>query len=486
MKRGGTASRSPAVPVVGTPAMAPPRNAIRRRVLWVTALAAVAWFIGSGEWKRVFGFSSYQEIYSRRYEKALTTTTADIAVVFASGEDGLYNGIDLAFADRSVHVNGRTLKVKLHQFKTGGSAAEVKRQEAMAQSIARDDSYAAVVGHSTSEIASMASVSYEYTKLLFVAPIATDDPLTEHGFSYVFRTILTDNQYVDAVAKLCKQLHVSRVGTFYEISPHSLSAIDELKEAFSQESISTLFEKGYESSLGTEVGTEVEKRNQQERLQDQISSVEHLIKSAAPPQMIALVGDNLLAATEFWKKFSNSDLKNLPLIIYGGPLDSSDFLLGTARSKSSAGALQPKLINIDAGDLAVEPGAIYITSLFSSAELNEPFSSTEQQAVRHTSIASFVQDYAKRYPGVFPDALAMRGFSSGQILKSAFEQSNSIAPIDVQETLRSSQRTFQSLGRIFTFDARGDVSVTRLGAKSPIIYKRFSPLVAADAPQPTQ
>lgn len=504
-----------------------------RRALWTTVVVAVALLLAAafammrtstgagslfsgaeqwiglevltnGAWKQWLGLSSYEEIYARRYSKAQTTQTLDIAVVYARDEPGLFNGLDLAFngpdprvKSRPIKVGNRQLAVKLHRFESGSGSDSTGVQVVFARQIARDDRYVAVVGHSSSDIASLASVSYEYTKLLFMATTATDPALTNHGFAYVFRNIVTDEQYAAAVAQLCRRLQVARVGTFYEQSPHSLSAIDDLQEALSSpctegarpgpdedcRSIATLFEKSYEALVGTSVGTTLEQRERKERLQDQIASVEHLMKGDAPPQMIAIVGDNVKAAVELWKGLSVSDMKDVPVVIVGGPLDTDAFTDNTRRRMSGSHTALPKLLDLKDKTLTIEKKAMYVASLFSTAEATAEITGTDEEKRRKLqegkdAVNKFIGDYGARFKDPqnkpqSPDAISMRGFTAGEILRKAFEQSDSPAPVDVQETLKSSQRKFRSLGRDFSFDIRGDVTVDRLGADSPILFKVF-------------
>ena len=138
------------------------------RVLRIFLLLALVVWAGSGLLKKELGLSSYEEIYTARYLRAQSPSNVDIAVVYAEGEDEMYFGVDMAFAQRFVTVRGKKIGVTLHPFKTGNDSVAVKDQIPLARKIARDENYVAVIGHSTSDIASEASVSYEYTKLLYI------------------------------------------------------------------------------------------------------------------------------------------------------------------------------------------------------------------------------------------------------------------------------------------------------------------------------
>ncbi len=456
-------------------------------VLLVAVLSVLAF---TGILTRVTGYSSYQEIYTRRYDLAVAAKEANIAVVYAKGEEELFNGVELAFAGQKLTLKNanppKTLSVKLTPVVSEGDFTGIEQQVAQARSLARDEKYVAVIGHSTSDSASRASVSYEYTKLLFMATTDSDPSLTDHGFGYTFRNIGTDVQLARAVATLCSRLGVKRVGVFYERSTHALGAIDDLEGSLDDLSIETIFQKPYEPLLGADFGSAFDRRQRLAQLQDQVAYAEHLSKQSRP-QMIAVIGDGARSAVELWKRLSISGLKDVPIVLFGGPLDSFSFL-GYTRRATSGGNLSPILLDLSKpGDVALEPGAIYVASEFSSAEVSEP-QPTDAALMpdalrRQRELRAFAAEYTECFKNGsanarFPGALAMRGYTAGTILKQAMERSVSIAPVDVQETLKSTQITFETLGRSFQFQTDGNVKVERLGAPgAPLLFKKFSPAV---------
>ena len=282
------------------------------------------------------------------------------------------------------------------------------------------------------------------------------------------------------------KLHVKRVGTFYEQSMHAESAIDSLKGALDDKAVSTAFERPYETLLGSALGNAFERRQRQARLQDQIASVEHLPENVRP-EMIAIVGDGVLSAIQLWTQLSVSGLGDLPIVLFGTPLDSNAFIDNTGRRPGVDGdlslpvVLDPK----NPADWEREPRAIYLATMFSTAEADEDISGVDpaQRAgalQRKAELQKFASDYKARFktqPAALrnPEALALRGYTTGEVLRQAMEQSQSVAPVDVQETLKASQKKFESLGRLFSFDTKGDRTVERLGAPGePILLKKFS------------
>ena len=70
-----------------------------------------------------------------------------------------------------------------------------------------------------------------------------------------------------------------------------------------------------------------------------------------------------------------------------------------------------------------------------------------------------------------PEALAMRGYVAGEILRQAIENSDSVAPIDLPQTIRIG--TFKALGRTYHFTLGGDEKDFGTD-KVPVMFKRFS------------
>jgi len=493
----------------------PPRRISFPLIFLTLAATLVFAWAESGLLKRDLDVTSFEQIYAMRDAYARAASRALVAVVYAESEKELYYGTRLAFWDEQakeekVTVPGksvndkphpRDLKVDIVPFATGDSVDAVWDQTEIARKLARDPNYVAVIGHTTSAVAMQSSVSYEYTKLLYIATTATDPALTDHGFGYVFRVVGTDTAYAREVADMCYLLDrdangndspVQKVGTFYAQSQHSMIAMEGLEKALTDRGMVTIFEKSYDPALGSEEDT-LAKHQRKAILQDTVQSVEHL-----KPDMIALLGDGTTAATELWKALSRSGLKDVPLVVTGGPLDANAFINNTNRqpnprnpdqksyatilhvsSSTDNGQRELKLV-VDSEGIR-EPGAIYVATQFSTAQGDLDQDDLDKREPEFRYQAGKTKDFNQQYVDWYgkdpnpalrnPEALALRGYTAGMILKEAMEHSESIAPIDVQQTLRLIE--FQALGRKYRFELNGNEK--GLGTPDlPIIFKRFS------------
>ncbi|MCJ7593448.1 MAG: ABC transporter substrate-binding protein, partial [Desulfobacterales bacterium] len=64
----------------------------------------------------------------------------------------------------------------------------------------------AVIGHRHSNVAISASIGYQYSGLIFLAPSATSPVLASHGFRLLFRTIPNDLRYGERVAQYAHRM----------------------------------------------------------------------------------------------------------------------------------------------------------------------------------------------------------------------------------------------------------------------------------------
>lgn len=75
----------------------------------------------------------------------------------------------------------------------------------IANSFAANPHLIAVIGHSSSSIAILASVIYQNYGILFIAPNSTNAKLTGHNFDYIFRAIPTNSEISSQLADFAAQ-----------------------------------------------------------------------------------------------------------------------------------------------------------------------------------------------------------------------------------------------------------------------------------------
>lgn len=229
-------------------------------VLAIVALLILGW---RNRW-RVWGQSyldvgnyTYDQISQTRY--VFTQAPADplkVAVVWAGG-DGLCEGARLAEeeikrAGLRVGHAGRSLDIECVK------VSDVGEEVLAARRIARDPTYAAVIGHSTSDSAKLAAVSYETMNIPFLAVNSTDKMLTNQGFAYVFRTLPEDQAVADQMSRYYNAAEGAGpdaaggrrgFGVFYAESAHSISVVNVIASTLSNSQNRSVFEKSYDVGL---------------------------------------------------------------------------------------------------------------------------------------------------------------------------------------------------------------------------------------------
>ncbi len=161
---------------------------------------------------------SYEEIKAQRNKIASNSKEGDPIIVGISwrsaGSDLFIDGVKLAV--KEINQKGGVLNSPLQIIINDGESAfndtslsKGDRQDVIldiANSFAANPNLVAVIGHSYSNIAELASVVYQNNGVLFLAPIARYSKLTGHNFDYIFRTIPsnieTGSQLADYAAQL--------------------------------------------------------------------------------------------------------------------------------------------------------------------------------------------------------------------------------------------------------------------------------------------
>lgn len=468
---------------------------------WTSRLVLVVLLLGFAIFVRMdTAFYSDSAIGKLRYQNAIHASRVKVAVIFAPGEREMYYGMLLAFDDPNLWIKSenKRVDVEIVPKSVTGSADFQGWQVALARKISRDPSYVAVVGHSAPYIASMSSVSYGDTDLLYIATTATEPNLTSHGFTNIFRIIPSDEELSTAVARLCHWLRVthegagesevpvSRVGIFYELGAHSVQGLKNLEESFTRRHIDVVFEIPYNGRLNPgEKKQRLEERQLEAALENKIDD-----SAKTQPEMVAVLGDRVPAARGLGNALSHSLLSQVPLVIEAGPLSSNDFINHAERKVfGDAPNLLPTLLPVSCAPESsatlpyqkLQPGTIYVATDFSLAEVgisDADLKLCPGMAQIRTATRNFTRLYKQRFdrdniPAKYrmPETLAMRGYVAGLILKQAMEQSVSVAPIDVEQTMRIGN--FDALGRQYNFTLSGDER--NFGTpRIPFIFEKIS------------
>jgi len=157
---------------------------------------------------------SYEE--SREKRASLAAKSADdivIGVSWTLEDDFFLEGVKLAVKEinEAGGIFDRQFKLLIDTDETkilDKTLSFEERQHIIlkiADSFVKNPNVVAVVGHSTSDVAILASVVYQSHGILYLAPSATNKKLTGHLFDFVFRTIPNNSEVATQAANYAAQ-----------------------------------------------------------------------------------------------------------------------------------------------------------------------------------------------------------------------------------------------------------------------------------------
>ncbi len=188
---------------------------------------------------------SYEEIKHQRTQRAALSKDGDPIVIGiswrAANTDFFINGVKLAVKEinQTGGILNSPLQIVINDREGAFNEAALsvaERQNAIfniAKTFTDDPNLIAVIGHSSSSIAILASVIYQNNGILFLAPNATNAKLTEHNFDYTFRTIPTNAEIGAQVADYAAQHGYKNIAMFHGRGDYET----ELANAFATNSI---------------------------------------------------------------------------------------------------------------------------------------------------------------------------------------------------------------------------------------------------------
>ncbi|MEI6205667.1 MAG: ABC transporter substrate-binding protein [Desulfuromonadales bacterium] len=185
----------------------------------------------------------YDEVKHQRIKTVNTSDTINIAVIWdqAVKDFMLVEGVMLAADEINAQggLRGRKLKIKVFYSKNNA------HERWLAKKVAKDVSFAAIIGHRSSANAIAASIVYEYYGLLFVSPSASNNNLTNHGFAYTFRTIPSDGYVSKKFAALMKMHGHKSIAIIDDRGVYGKALADGVMESLSDIGLKTVVRRHY-------------------------------------------------------------------------------------------------------------------------------------------------------------------------------------------------------------------------------------------------
>ena len=362
--------------------------------------------------------TSYDEVKSKRVDAVKKSDIINIAVIWDKVVKDflLVEGITQAADEINEKggMFGRKIKIKVFYSENDDD------EQRLAEKVAKDTSFAAVIGHRRGTNAIPASIIYEYYGLLFISPSSSNNSLTNHSFEYTFRTIPSDSS-------------VSReIAVFMKSQGHKQVAIIDDRSISGKEIASGVMESLADIGLATTVRRHYSPEN---------NDFKELCAELVKYKFDALfIGGVLPQAAELISRARQMGIKQR---VFGSTAIDSRALERIAGNAAN-GTVVPTAFNVDLDDPTTE---------------------------------EFVKNFRKRY-GKPPDTRAALGYDSLKILIEAMRRGKSAEPSVVASNMRFI-KNWHGVSGNYTYNLRGDIE----GKKSYFKYLNQTRFIYFEAPK---
>jgi branched-chain amino acid transport system substrate-binding protein len=192
--------------------------------------------------------TSYEDLAKERAKRA-KKATGDIRIGLVWQEklfkSYFFEGAELAADEinRGGGIKGRKIRTVRYQNESGSVEKDLK----LAKIIAADSDMIAVVGHYDEIGAIEASVTYEYSGILFISPAATSVGFSQHGFQFVFRNTPSDRVNGMQLADFLKEQGFFSVLVIDDRTVYGKGLADIFYERASKIGINVIARRSYDS-----------------------------------------------------------------------------------------------------------------------------------------------------------------------------------------------------------------------------------------------
>ena len=337
----------------------------------------------------------YAEVKNQRIRDVNRSDTINIAVIWdeKATDSLLVKGVTLAADEinRQGGLSGRKLALKVYH------ARNDAHEQLLAKKVAKDTTFAAVIGHRFSSNSIPASVTYEYHGLLFVSPSSTNINLTNHGFEYTFRTIASDRNISREIAALMKSLGHRRVAIIDDRGVYGKGIADGVMESLADLGLQTVVRRHFTPRTDF-------KQLSAELLRHDFDAI--------------FLGGVMPQTADFIRVARQMGIQQR---VYGGDgLDSAE--LARIAGKAANGTVVPTSFNPE---------------------------------IDHPLTKAFASSFKKRY-GKAPDTFAAAGYDSLKIIFESMQRSKSAEPSVVASHMRF-LKDWQGVTGSYTYDLQGDL-----------------------------
>lgn len=340
--------------------------------------------------------NGYEAVKAKRSAKINAADDITIAVIWDKkvSDFMLVEGVQQAAAEMNERggLFGKHINIDVYY------SDDDAHEQRLATKIAKDPNISAVIGHRLSGNAIPASITYEYYGLLFVSPSASNNNLTNHGFTYTFRTIPSDKFVSDKVAKFMQTRGHKKVAIVDDGTVYGKGISDGVMESLSDAGLVTAVRRHYAQST---------------------TDFKPLCSELIRFDFDAIfLGGSLPLAAEFMKEARQMGMKQN---IFGG--DSID---SRTLEKIAGGASNNTIVPT-------------------------PFNLDDDNEITR----KFVTDFKKLYKKP-PDTRAALGYDSFNLVLAAMKKSKSSDPVVVASNMRFF-KNWQGVAGTYSFNMHGDL-----------------------------
>jgi branched-chain amino acid transport system substrate-binding protein len=308
-------------------------------------------------------------------------------------------GLELAIEEANAGggLEGRRLRLARYDDKES-----IDEGGLVAQKIAADPDVVAVIGHLQSYITVQTATVYDESRLVVLAPTATDPVLTARGHTRLFRATFTDTALGRRLAEFAGERGFKKVAIYYIRNGYGKNVANAFESASASAGVTVVARSSYDPSQ---------------------QAGEHTFK----------------ATLDEWKAM------DIDAILLAGEVPSAAIFVAQARA---LGIKAPIL----GGDAMSSPGLMAVAGKAAEGVIVASFFHPDEP---RPEVAAFRTAFKKKH-GVEPDAGSALGYDCVRLLVAAMQQAHSAIPDDVARALHAS-RDWHGVTGTFTFDEHGDV-----------------------------
>jgi branched-chain amino acid transport system substrate-binding protein len=210
-----------------------------KKLFFLALFAGLLVYAVSPQWQ------SFDRMGERRF-RALSRPPKEILVgvcwPFSVNQDGMADGLQLALEEINAGGLAHGIPIRLILRDDGFDWEKNKR---IAIEFSKNSKMSAVLGYYDDSEAIKASSMYEPSRLLHIAVGANNTAMTEHGFQYIVRTILSSDKIARALARMTIARGHHRVALLWEEGAYGEDLAYQYQVALNNANVEMVYQLSY-------------------------------------------------------------------------------------------------------------------------------------------------------------------------------------------------------------------------------------------------